>query len=168
MAKGMIMENNMLLDSLKNNFFISFSMMEKVMEICPDELWNCKKSGFIFWQQLLHTLAGIQYWLREENTQFDEPFKEKNVYPELDGNPENILSKEDIKKYCNEVKQLVNKWFEGKDDNWLKMYHIGHCEAIFRENGIKTGEYLDCYSYRREVRHTSPNRRGLLFIHQEQ
>jgi hypothetical protein len=21
------------------------------------------------------------------------------------------------------------------------MYHIGHCEAIFRENNIKTGEY---------------------------
>jgi hypothetical protein len=25
------------------------------------------------------------------------------------------------------------------------MYHIGHCDAIFRENGIKTGEYLDYF-----------------------
>jgi hypothetical protein len=23
------------------------------------------------------------------------------------------------------------------------MYHIGHCEAIFRENNIKTRKYLD-------------------------
>ena len=66
---------------------------------------------------------------------------------------------------CNETKKTAEKWFEGKDDDWLKMplydkmtnfdnttgqlrhimYHVGHCEAIFRENGIKTGEYLDYF-----------------------
>jgi len=25
------------------------------------------------------------------------------------------------------------------------MYHVGHCEAIFRENGIKPNEYLDYF-----------------------
>jgi hypothetical protein len=23
------------------------------------------------------------------------------------------------------------------------MYHVGHCDAIFRENRIETGKYLD-------------------------
>jgi hypothetical protein len=159
------MENNMFLNFLKNHFFLSFSMAERMIEICPDRLWNNKESSFVFWQQLLHTFAGMQFWLREENTDFIEPFKDKNVHPELDGDPENILSKDDIKKCCKDAKEMGEKWFYGRDDNWLKlpskvynkitnfdnmemqikhlMYHVGHCEAIFRENGIKTGEYLD-------------------------
>ena len=59
------MENSMLYN-LKNQFFKAFSMLEKIIEICPDEIWNCKKSGFVFWQQLMHTFAGMYGWLREE------------------------------------------------------------------------------------------------------
>ena len=140
-------------------------MAERIIGICPVELWDSKKSGFIFWQQLLHTFTGMLFWLREENTEFIEPFKDKNVYPELDGDPENILSKNDIRQCCDDAKIIGEKWFIGKEDNWLKlsskiynkitnfdnmemqikhlMYHVGHCEAILRENGIKVGEYID-------------------------
>ena len=161
------MDNNVFLNSLKNNFFVQFIMLERLINDCPDELWNKKVSGFVFWQQLLHTFTGEHFWLREENTEFIEPFKEKNVYPEMEKDPENILTKEILKKFCSETKEFAEKWFIGKDDNWLKlsskifekmtnadviigqithmMYHIGHCEAIFRENNIKTGEYLGYY-----------------------
>ena len=161
------MENCIFLNSLKNNYFINFKMLEKIIEICPNDLWNKKVSGFVFWQQILHTFAGEHFWLREENSEFIEPFKDKNVYPELEKDPENILSKDVIKNFCIETKEFVEKWFNGKDDNWLKlpskiyskmtnndvmlgqithlMYHIGHCDAIFRENGIETGEYLGYY-----------------------
>ena len=140
-------------------------MLEKIIEICPDELWNSKKSGYVFWQQLLHTFSGMLYWLREENTEFIEPFREMNVYPEMEKDPENVLSKEDITQCCDNARKAGEQWFSGKDDDWLKlpskiydkitnfdvmimeikhvMYHIGHCEAIFRENGIKPGVYLD-------------------------
>jgi hypothetical protein len=43
------MENCVFLDSLRNQFFLSFLMLEKIIEICPDELWNKKVSGFVFW-----------------------------------------------------------------------------------------------------------------------
>jgi len=163
------MENNVLANSLKTQFFLSLSMLEKIIEICPDDLWNSKKSGFIFWQQLIHTFAGIKGWLREEKLDAI-PFSQingKNIYPEFEKDPETILAKSDITKCFNEIKETAEKWFNGKDDNWLKspykiydkitnfdmtegqirhiMYHVGHCEAIFRENGIKTGEYLDYY-----------------------
>ena len=72
-------------------------MLEKIIEICPNEMWNKKVSGFIFWQQLLHTITGGLFWLRDENIEFIEPFKEKNVYPELEKDPENVLTKDDIK-----------------------------------------------------------------------
>jgi hypothetical protein len=32
---------------LKNQFFILVKMLEKIIEICPNDLWNSKKSGFI-------------------------------------------------------------------------------------------------------------------------
>ena len=161
------MENYVFLNSLKGNFFACFKMLEKIMEICPDDLWNKKVSGFIFWQQILHAFAGEWFWLREENVEFNEPFKDKNVYPELEKDPETVLSKDTLKDFCIETKKFVEKWFAGKDDNWLKlpsklynkmtnndvmigqithlMYHVGHFDAILREAGIKTGEYLGYY-----------------------
>jgi len=162
------MENNFLVNSLKNQFFLSFSMLEKIIEICPDELWNKKISGYVFWQQLVHTFSGIHGWLREEKPEVIPPFPTfngKNIYPEFENDPEIMLTKTEINSLCNETKKTAEKWFEGKDDDWLKkplfnkftnfdnttgqirhvMYHIGHCEAIFRENGIKPGEYLDYF-----------------------
>lgn len=161
-----VMENKLLFTSLRSQFFLSFSMLEKIIEICPDELWNKKVSGFVFWQQLLHAFSGVHGWLREEKPEIIPSFPTfngKNIYPELENDPEIVLTKTDLRKLCNETKEIVEKWFEGKDDNWLKnplfntftnfdnttgqlrhiMYHIGHCEAVFRENGIVTGEYLD-------------------------
>ena len=161
------MENCIFLNSLKQHFFSSFSMLEKIIEICPNEMWNKKVSGFIFWQQLLHTITGGLFWLRDENIEFIEPFKEKNVYPELEKDPENVLTKDDIKKCCSELKEIVKNWFLNKDDNWLKLpskiynkainfdiiinqikhfdYHIGHCESIFREYNINPGKYIEYY-----------------------
>jgi hypothetical protein len=160
------MENCVFLNSLRNQFFLSFSMMENIIEICPDELWNKKVSGFVFWQQLVHVLAGAHCWLREEKPEIIPSFSTfngKNIYPELENDPEIMLTKPEVRILCKETKETTEKWFAGKDDNWLKkilfgkmtnfdnitghlrhiMYHIGHCEAIFRENGIKTGEYID-------------------------
>jgi hypothetical protein len=144
-------------------------MLEKIIEICPDELWNSKKSGFVFWQQLMHTFAGSYGWLREEKLEYI-PFSAingENIYIEFEKDPEIILTKEEVIRCCKETKEVAEKWFTGKDDNWLKspykiyekmtnfditegqikhlMYHIGHCEAIFRENKIETGEYLEYY-----------------------
>ena len=160
------MDNTVLINSLKNQFSIHFKMIEKIIEICPIELWNKKASGSVFWQQLVHIFCGMNYWLRDEKLN-EYPFSiinGKNIYPELlDKEPEIILSKDDIKKCCNETKETVEKWFLEKDDDWLKspykiytkitnfdqtnsqlkqlLYHIGHCEAIFRENEIETGEF---------------------------
>jgi len=162
------MGNCELLNSLKNQFFVSYSMLEKIIDTCPDELWNKKVSGFIFWQQLFHTLAVEQYYLNGGKTEFleVEPFKGKEFYPHrMEKDPENILSKDVLKKFFNETKEIAEIFFNGKDDNWLKlpskiynkvtnheailtqirhiMYHVGHSEAIFRKNEIDVGEYLN-------------------------
>ena len=163
------MENNVLLLSLKTQLLISFSMLEKIIETCPDELWNKKVSGYVFWQQLVHAFAGTHGWLREEKLEIMPPFSifnGKKIYSEFENDPEIMLTKADVIQLCNETKETVEKWFNGKDDDWLKMpfaifkinnfdniagqirhimYHVGHCEAIFRESGIKPNEYLDYF-----------------------
>jgi hypothetical protein len=81
-----------------------------------------------------------------------------------------LHTKNDVLEICNGTKSQCEKWFKDKNDNWLllpiimdvkrsdikftnfdvtmemiqhTMYHIGHCEAILRENNIKPGKYLD-------------------------
>jgi GNAT superfamily N-acetyltransferase len=161
--------NKIILNSLKTQLLISFSMLEKIIETCPDELWNKKVSGYVFWQQLVHAFAGTHGWLREDKLEITPPFSifnGKKIYSEFENDPEIILTKADVIQLCNETKETIEKWFNGKDDNWLKqpfavfkinnfdniagqirhiMYHVGHCEAIFRENGIKPNEYLDYF-----------------------
>ena len=100
------MENNNLLKIAKTQFDLSFSMLEKMIEQCPDDLWNEKKGGFVFWQQLLHALTGINFWLRMNNEEFIEPFADKKVYPELDNDPENQLTKSDLTEYKNIVQEI--------------------------------------------------------------
>lgn len=62
-------------------------MLEQMIEKCTDDLWNEKKGGFVFLQQLLYAFTGINFWLRTKNEKFIEPFADKKVYPELDNDP---------------------------------------------------------------------------------
>lgn len=153
------------LEIAKKNFTLSFSMFEEVISISPEELWKEKQGGFVYWQQLLHVLTGINYWMRQNNDSFTEPFADRKLYPELEQDPESNLSKEELLEYLEEVKLEVQSFFEGKDDHWLHLkspvcdqfrnleivygqirhiqYHIGHCEAILRQNNYQTAEWHD-------------------------
>jgi hypothetical protein len=99
------MESNILINSLKNQFSATISMLGKIVEICPVELWNGKKSGYVFWQQLIHVFAGVKFWLRAAKMEY-YPFSEingKNIYPEFENDPEINLSKEDVFKIFSEM-----------------------------------------------------------------
>ncbi|MHB8062710.1 MAG: DinB family protein [Ruminiclostridium sp.] len=161
------MKSNNLIKIVKTQFDLSFSMLEKMIEKCPDDLWDEKKGGFVFWQQLLHAFNGINFWLRTNNEKFIEPFADKKVYPELEHEPENQLTKGDLTEYKNVVKEISRLFFDNKDDEWLEcnsiiydkikildvifmqvrhiQYHVGHCNGILRENNREAVEWLDYY-----------------------
>jgi hypothetical protein len=61
-------------------------MLKKIMEICPKKLWNSKKSGFVFWQQLYHIFYYVRFWLRDENSEVNDHYINLNEYPELEKN----------------------------------------------------------------------------------
>lgn len=161
------MISNSLVKTAKTHFDLSFSMLENMIEKCPDDLWNEKKGGFVFWQQLLHAFTGINFWMRTNKDEFIEPFADKKVYPELDHDPENQLTKEDLTEYKNVAKEISRAFFDDKDNEWLGtesviynkiknldvifmqvrhiQYHVGHCNSILRENGREAVEWYDYY-----------------------
>jgi hypothetical protein len=142
-------------------------MLENLIEECPDEVWNIKAGGFVFWQQILHTLTGTNFWMRQLGDNFTEPFSERKVYPELDNEPIGNVTKEEVLEYKEQVKNLCTLFFENKDDAWILenshiydkisnmdvalgqirhiQYHIGHCDSILRERGLRAAEWIDYF-----------------------
>lgn len=149
----------------RRQLFLCYDMIENLIEDTPDSIWGLKKGGYIYWQQLLHAICGSLYWLRTDPDNFTEPFIELNVYPELEKDPENQLSKEQLLRLLNDAKDVASYFFDHYDSKQLLldsvlvhavsgldivfiqirhlMYHIGHCEAILRESGSEVPEWLD-------------------------
>ncbi len=156
-----------IIDAARTHFEMSFKMLQELIVKCPDELWDKKRGGYVFWQQILHALAGVNYWMRLSNESFTEPFAGKVLYPELEGDPVDSLTKEELQGYFNEVAAICGAFFEGKDDSWLgsacvlydkiinmdivfmlirhMQYHTGHCDSILRESGFEAVEWLDYF-----------------------
>ena len=152
---------------LKLHLDLSLRMLLNGIDACPDDLWAEKAGGFPFFQQILHALTGLRYWARPEGLGFEELFPERKLYPELDGVPEGLASKEELRSYGVSVAGQVDSLFEGKADEWLfspchihpkinnfdvlqgqirhLQYHSGHCDAALRERGLGTPDWLEYF-----------------------
>jgi hypothetical protein len=149
----------------KGQLFLSFRAIDNLIAITPDEIWGQKRGGYVYWQQIVHAITGSLFWLRLANTPFNEPYAELNIYPELEKDPENALTKQQVKDLLHELTGLAENFFGYVDDDTLLaksfiydkvtnlevvfgqirhlQYHIGHCEAILRDSGIKEIEWVD-------------------------
>jgi hypothetical protein len=150
---------------LKWHFDCSYRMLEDEIRLCPEGLWQKKKSGFVFWQQIMHALTGVRYWMRPAGVGFAEPFPGKKIFPELDGEPETDLTKQEVAAYADEVKRQAEDFFGDKTDDRLSepcaaaasltnldaiamqlrhlLYHVGHLDAILREEGFPATEWRE-------------------------
>ncbi len=157
--------SNGLLRIVETQLDLSLRMVEGEIEACPDALWNEKAGGFVFWQQILHALTGTLYWTREEGTLFEEPFKDREVFPELEAPPKGSVAKEELRDLAGRVRSQVGRLLAGRDDSWLAapcgayggitnadallgqvrhlMYHAGHCDSALRERGEAATEWLE-------------------------
>ena len=158
---------NTIIKQVKIHLDLSFESLLELIDVCPDELWDKKQGGFVFWQQILHALTGSLFWTRLEKKDFGEPFGEREVFPELDREPKGKISKAEMKTLANDVKRQMETFIYGKEDEWLNepnaiydkisnvdillgqirhiQYHVGHCEAGLRERNQKTVEWKDYF-----------------------
>jgi hypothetical protein len=45
---------------------LTLTMLGRVLEACPDELWTDDDGGVPIWQEAYHSLVGIFFWLRDD------------------------------------------------------------------------------------------------------
>ena len=157
---------NVLTKQLKVHFDLAWEMLLQLIEICPDNLWKKKLGGFVFWQQILHVLSGIKFWTRQENTYFEEPFADREVYPEMDREPKGTVSKAEMLELVSELTAQVNLFFSN-NDLWLGennviyekilnidviqmqtrhlQYHVGFCDGCLRERKKPATEWHDYF-----------------------
>jgi len=147
-----------LIRVVKNQLDMSLAMVKSAIEACPDGLWGAKAGGFVLWQQILHALSGTLFWMRGDNGEFDEPFRDRKVYPELERDPVGTVTKGEMRALAERTGALAEAFFAGKDDDWLLapnatydkrtnaevslgqirhlMYHAGHFDSALRDRGL--------------------------------
>jgi hypothetical protein len=154
-----------LTTSLKRDLELAFEMVTSQIDVCPDSLWTEKAGGFCFWQQILHALTGALYWTHDPAQGFEEPYKEKNLFIELDGEPEGSVTKDELREVARKARAQIAALFAGRDDSWLSqpsllydkvsnadivlgqirhlMYHSGHCDSALRDRNLSASPWLE-------------------------
>ena len=148
---------------IQGNFERAYGMLEKVVEACPDSLWADRKGGFLFWQQLYHVFALVDFFVLEEGQQPSQELYPSEV-ARLLRDESKTPSKAEVLKVAATMKTAANAYFESltEEDLWKRhenrskrfgrdvpvldalimlvghgFYHVGACDAILRDHGVK-------------------------------
>jgi hypothetical protein len=65
----------------------SLQMLADIVQTCPSSLWLDSRSGRPLWQQVMHALTGVCFWLREASQAFSPPDFGQGPIPDLDQTP---------------------------------------------------------------------------------
>ena len=57
---------NPLVTAAKGQLFSCYQMLETLVDVCPDEIWQSVYGEVPFWYQVYHTAYFVDYWLRED------------------------------------------------------------------------------------------------------
>jgi len=128
-------------------------------------IWNERIGGFIAWQQIFHVLSGLRYWMKDRNGEHEDDYLELRIYPELEKDPEDRLTIDQVLKYKADLNNQIDLYFNKKDDAWLLeesivdtsktnleiilmeirhiQYHLGCFESYLRDKKIKTQEWIE-------------------------
>lgn len=148
--------------SLEGNIKHALSLLDKFVEVCPENLWAQKFGGWPVWQQVYHALTALDFFIRPLDAPEEAPpFGEKEAG--LDAEAANPAGKLQIKAYAEKMYQRVDAYIAGLDDAALAqshaglaarlgmpathanalclitahtLYHLGICDAALRERGL--------------------------------
>ncbi|MDR0477351.1 MAG: DinB family protein [Desulfobulbaceae bacterium] len=139
-----------------------FALVEKQIEVCPDELWGKKAGGWPFWQQVFHNLACIEIYALPEGAASQQTMYSKKVAM-LSEEAKTPMSKTAIRDFAVKMRKVADSFFASTNADTLTMkhvalttllnrnmtnqnaliamtrhtcYHLGCCDAILRQHGI--------------------------------
>ncbi|SHN62694.1 hypothetical protein [Desulfovibrio litoralis] len=155
--------NDPVISCFKDDFKRFFNLLETQIIIIPDSLWNKTLGGYPLWQQFFHTLACIELYALPDNQPSEQTFHTKEIVM-LSGITNDIINKEDMLIFAQKMKKQALNFIEdmslekltkkhNRTSTALKKectnqyaliglirhicYHLGCCDALLRENGIK-------------------------------
>ncbi len=157
------MPHDSIIQCFKDEFDRFYGLLEKQIEVCPPELWTKKAGGYIFWQQIYHTVSCVELFALPE-ADSNTPSKFCPEIAMFTKEPDTHLSKQELQKLAAEMKLLAHSFMDtltvasltlphknmstvlGKKLSYQNAliasirhtsYHLGCCDAILREHGIK-------------------------------
>ncbi len=154
--------SRVVVQSLEGTVNYAFSLMNKFVEVCPDEIWAKKCGGWPVWQQVYHSFAAIDFFLRLPDDAPEAPPYAEEV-GNLDAPAKDTVSKAQLKPYIGNAQARVKNYISSLGDAELAeahpglsqrmgattthagtvaliaahtMYHLGSCDAALREHGL--------------------------------
>jgi DinB superfamily len=157
-------ESISFIEILRRQFYPSFQMLANLIEACPERQWAEQDSGNPFWQRIMHTLVGIQFWLREVDEEFAAPDFGQGQIPDLDVAPAFPVTKQMVREYQAVTAERVEAFFSKMDDRRLIQmsrvnaactyadivimqirhiqHHVGYCNSLLTSSPEGTTKWL--------------------------
>ena len=148
-----------MLDVLRRQFDPCLQMLADVVDACPASVWLDSQNGRPFWQQVIHALTGVRFWLREASQPFSLPDFGQGPIPDLDQPPSFVVDKQTAKAYLHTIRITTDAFFGTLDDLRLLatssiydkctyadlilmqirhlQHHVGYCNCL-----LQTGHAL--------------------------
>jgi hypothetical protein len=101
-----------LIDILQRQFEATLEMLGRVIDECPDEVWDVQEEPAPIWQQLYHSLIGLDFWIRDPESAFQpQPFHTDEAGM-LKGRAEPTITRQQIAAYRDLVFNRCQQVFD--------------------------------------------------------
>ena len=148
--------------SLEGNIKHAFGLLDKFMEVCPDDIWAKKFGGWPVWQQVYHALSAVDFFIRD----MDAP-EQAALFGEEESNlsvsAKSTAGKAELIAMSADAQRRIDEYVASLDDESLAqnnaglsarmsiptthagalalitahtLYHLGSCDAALRERGL--------------------------------
>lgn len=144
-------------------------MLETLVEVCPDEVWNRRYNDIPFWYQVYHTVYFVDYWLRADSAGVGFPSMplDPRIPPEFEHKvPEGIsVSRDSMRMYLHLIREKFTCIFASIKESNLSlpaleqesevtlldvifsqtrhfMYNHGYCNGILRQQDLEEADWF--------------------------
>lgn len=158
----MIILNNKLVTILQRQLDPTLQMLENLVVLSPEEIWNNQKLKY--WKHILHAITGIEFWFRNEGEEFHLPDFNKDITPDFDKESKDYPTQNELLTYIQEMMNKSQKYFNALSDERLIepcdtykditkadvilmqirhiQHHIGYCNNILNTSNYKAVQWL--------------------------
>lgn len=99
------MQDSLFLDACRMNYEAIFKMLDEIIKLCPDELWNVRTDEPPFWQQLYHAIFYTDFYISEAMWTFKKPAFAEEKANDLIYSASETPTREQMQNYLEEAKK---------------------------------------------------------------